>query len=125
MLDEYMLKVCENCENNYIDGDKYCRYCGSPLGSPKFITDNLACIYGPGWEESLECKQCGFTWKSILMRAPERYCPKCGSEAMLRMEEYDTSTSAVDDTMTVDDDTMTVDDDTMTVDELFDFFGGW
>ncbi|MBQ9085025.1 MAG: hypothetical protein IJY24_05150 [Clostridia bacterium] len=48
------------------------------------------------------------------------------------MEEYYNSTSAVDDTktvdedtMTVDDDTMTVDEDTMTVDELFDFFGGW
>ena len=87
MFDEDMIKVCENCENKYIDGDKYCRYCGSPLGSPKFITDDLLFIYGPSWDYSHECKQCGFAWKSTSMFETQSYCPKCGSYAETRMEE--------------------------------------
>ena len=27
-----MRKVCANCKENYINGDKYCRYCGAPMG---------------------------------------------------------------------------------------------
>ena len=32
-------KVCANCKNTYIESDKYCRYCGAPMGKPEFIPD--------------------------------------------------------------------------------------
>ena len=42
-----MRKVCANCGENYINGDKYCRYCGAPMGKPAYIEEDFACIYGP------------------------------------------------------------------------------
>lgn len=75
-------KVCANCNNDYREGDKYCRYCGAPLGKPDFIEEDFACIYGPQpIEREHKCKRCGFTWKTYLMVDNEKWCPKCGSSA--------------------------------------------
>ena len=77
-----MKKVCANCKNNYREGDKYCRYCGAPLGKPDFIEEDFACIYGPPPVERIhKCDKCGFTWKTSLMIDDERWCPQCGGEA--------------------------------------------
>ena len=104
-----MRKVCANCRNTYREGDKYCRYCGAPLGKPDFIEEEFACIYGPppvqrthkckkcgfSWQTSLfaciygpppverthKCKKCGFSWKTSLMIDDEKWCPKCGGSA--------------------------------------------
>lgn len=77
-----MRKVCANCKNTYREGDKYCRYCGSPLGKPDFIEEEFACIYGPPpVQRTHKCKKCGFTWETTLMVDKEKWCPKCGGAA--------------------------------------------
>ena len=77
-----MKKVCANCKNDYREGDKYCRYCGAPLGKPDFIEEDFACIYGPPpVERTHKCSKCGFTWKTSLMIDNERWCPECGGTA--------------------------------------------
>ena len=77
-----MRKVCANCKNPYIDGDKYCRYCGAKMGKPAFIPDNMACIYGPPPIKRVhKCVKCGYTWTTNQMVDQERYCPKCGGYA--------------------------------------------
>lgn len=32
------MSVCANCRKAYIDGDRYCRFCGAPMGKPKFMS---------------------------------------------------------------------------------------
>ncbi len=77
-----MRKVCANCRNTYREGDKYCRYCGSPLGKPDFIEEEFACIYGPPpVQRTHKCKKCGFSWQTSLMIDDEMWCPKCGGSA--------------------------------------------
>ncbi len=77
-----MRKVCANCKNTYREGDKYCRYCGSPLGKPQFIEEDFACIYGPPpVQRTHKCKKCGFSWQTSLMIDNEMWCPKCGGSA--------------------------------------------
>lgn len=39
--------VCENCRRPYTIGDKYCRFCGAPTGTPIYIEEIFAAIYGP------------------------------------------------------------------------------
>ena len=81
-LEPQKRKVCANCKNAYREGDKYCRYCGAPLGKPDYIEENFACIYGPPpVEREHRCKKCGFTWKTCLMIDDEKWCPQCGGEA--------------------------------------------
>ena len=75
-------KVCANCGNSYKEGDRYCRYCGAPMGTPEFIEENFACIYGPPpVSRTHKCGKCGFTWSTCLMIDDERFCPECGSPA--------------------------------------------
>lgn len=77
-----MRKVCANCRNTYREGDKYCRYCGAPLGKPDFIEEEFACIYGPPpVQRTHKCKKCGFSWQTSLMIDDEMWCPKCGGSA--------------------------------------------
>ena len=77
MMKAQKMKVCANCKNHYIDGDTYCRYCGAKLGTPDFIPENFACIYGPPpVEREHKCKQCGYSWKTHLMIDDEDYCQK-------------------------------------------------
>ena len=75
-------KVCANCKETYIEGDKYCRFCGAPMGEPDYIPENFACIYGPAPVERTHiCKKCGNSWKTFDMVDDARWCPKCGGEA--------------------------------------------
>lgn len=75
-------KVCANCKNSYIEGDRYCRYCGAPMGKAEFIEEDFACIYGPPpVTRTHKCGKCGFSWTTNLMIDNERFCPKCGSPA--------------------------------------------
>ena len=60
-------KVCANCGNSYRENEKYCRYCGAPMGTPDYIEEEFACIYGP--------------WKTTLMIDDEKFCPECGGPA--------------------------------------------
>ena len=82
MKDAPMRKVCENCKNTYIEGDRYCRYCGAPLGKGEYIEEDFSCIYGPPpVERKHTCKKCGFSWTTCLMIDDENWCPKCGASA--------------------------------------------
>lgn len=75
-------KVCANCKQTYIDGDKYCRFCGAPMGKPEFIEEDFAMIYGPEPTERLHrCEKCGYEWKTDEMVDRQRCCPKCGGPA--------------------------------------------
>ena len=74
--------VCANCKNDYNEGDKYCRFCGAPMGKPDFIEEDFSCIYGPPPTERVhKCSRCGYEWTTIEMVDKERYCPKCGGYA--------------------------------------------
>ena len=34
-------EICRNCNNPYIEGDRYCRFCGAPMGKAEFILQTL------------------------------------------------------------------------------------
>ena len=75
-------KVCRNCHQSYIDGDKYCRFCGAPMGKPDYIDETFACIYGPLPTKRVhKCTNCGYVWETMRMTDSERFCPKCGGSA--------------------------------------------
>ena len=75
-------KVCRNCHQSYIDGDKYCRFCGAPMGKPDYTDETFACIYGPLPTKRVhKCTNCGYVWETMRMTDSERFCPKCGGSA--------------------------------------------
>ena len=77
-----MRTVCNNCKNRYIEGDKYCRFCGAPMGKPDFIEETFACIYGPmPVKRKHTCEKCNFTWETHSMVDREGWCPECGGSA--------------------------------------------
>ena len=79
---KFKRSICANCKNHYIKGDKYCRYCGAPNGSPRYIDDMIACIYGPPFKSTHKCEKCGFTWKNSGLGADgQNWCPECGGKA--------------------------------------------
>ncbi len=83
-----MMKVCANCKKTYIEGDRYCRYCGAPMGKPKFIEENFPLIYGPPPVTRVHtCVKCGYSWETTSMRDDEEYCPKCGGRAPVTSSE--------------------------------------
>ena len=83
-----VIEVCANCKEVYTKGDKYCRYCGAPMGQSQFITEDFACIYGPPpVKRTHKCRKCGYSWKTVRMIDKELYCPKCGGSAPVTKEE--------------------------------------
>ncbi len=81
-----MIRVCGNCENGYIEGDKYCRFCGAPMGTPVYIEENYDTIYGPPpIQRKHRCGKCGYSWMAwdmeYIEKYCEKYCPQCGGEA--------------------------------------------
>ena len=87
-MEDRKLKVCANCKNTYRDGDKYCRYCGAPLGKPAYIEEDFMTIYGPPPVTRVHtCEKCGYSWETEVMRDKEKWCPKCGGAAPAQDEE--------------------------------------
>ena len=88
MFDRHKRKVCANCKETYIEGDKYCRYCGAPMGKAAYIEEIFADIYGPPPVKRVHsCKKCGYCWETGYMIDDERYCPKCGGSAPVTSAE--------------------------------------
>ena len=100
---DYFKKACMNCKSPYIHGDKYCRYCGAPMGTPIFILDDRACIYGPmPVSRTHECTVCGYSWVKSLMIDKELWCPMCGGKVMV--SDGHSTYMAPDDIKTIPDD---------------------
>lgn len=75
-------EVCSNCRGRYKEGDKYCRYCGAPMGKPEYVNMEFACIYGPPFRTKHTCEKCGYSWEnSGLGRDRQKNCPQCGGSA--------------------------------------------
>ena len=86
-MSERKIKVCANCKEPFSKGDRYCRYCGAQLGTPDYIEENFACIYGPPPIKRIhKCENCGYSWKTVLMLDKESFCPKCGGPAPVSEE---------------------------------------
>ena len=82
------IKVCANCNNSCIAGDKYCRYCGAPMGEPKIIPANFEMVYGPPpVNRTHTCSECGYSWETRKMIDEEKYCPECGGSAPVVNED--------------------------------------
>ena len=74
--------VCANCHNKYVENDKFCRFCGAPMGTPFFIEEKIACIYGPmPIKRKHTCEKCGFVWETHSMVDRAAWCPQCGGSA--------------------------------------------
>ena len=67
--------ICSNCKNRYTEGDKFCRYCGAPNGTPVYIIDRYAMIYGPPYSAVHKCEKCGY---EPAEGTTPRFCPECG-----------------------------------------------
>ncbi len=78
-----MSAICGNCRHDWVEGDRYCRYCGAPVGIPRFVPEGpMPCIYGPEpVPREHKCVRCGYTWETDLMIDREDYCPRCGGKA--------------------------------------------
>lgn len=76
-----MWKVCANCKNHYIEGDKYCRFCGAKIGELEIIPKRIVYLYGPPMPRVHKCVKCGYEWDTYGTRDRQLYCPKCGGSA--------------------------------------------
>ena len=41
------MKTCANCKEPWVDGNKYCLFCGAPYKQVNYIRPDHPCIYGP------------------------------------------------------------------------------
>ena len=79
---EEKIPVCPNCGKGWQKGDKYCRYCGSPISNPRFVPVMMADLYGPPPVRRKHiCTACDYAWETYAMVDEERYCPRCGGAA--------------------------------------------
>lgn len=82
-----MRKVCANCKQTYNDGDRYCRFCGAPMGTPDFIEEDFATIYGPPpIRRKHRCTRCGYKYETNQMIDRGKYCPICGHRTLCKEE---------------------------------------
>ncbi len=83
-------EVCGNCKGRYFKGDKYCRFCGAPMGKPDYIKEVMLILYGPPPPKLVHtCDKCGYSWETYGRIDDVRYCPKCGGDAPKLVSEDD------------------------------------
>lgn len=91
-------EVCRNCKGSYFKGDKYCRFCGAPMGKPEYIEEIILFLYGPPPPKQVHtCDKCGYSWETYGRLADEiygrinnvNYCPKCGGDKAKLVSEED------------------------------------
>ena len=83
---------CGNCHEPLMDGDKYCRHCGTKRGKGKFkpYQNLMQCIYGPRpVERTRQCTKCKKIWKTMQMIDNENYCPYCGARSRIIEEDVE------------------------------------
>lgn len=97
-------KVCSNCKNDYIEEDKYCRFCGHLSENPIYTTnDNFnpeLGIFRSKHKITKEyiifsnihtCDKCNHQWKAFgYGEDTQDYCPQCGNITfnVVKDEEY-------------------------------------
>ena len=80
-------EVCPDCGGTWIDGDRYCRFCGALMSNPAFTPERFSTIYGPRpMNRTHRCTACGHEWITCLMIDRERFCPLCGEPAPVTEE---------------------------------------
>lgn len=80
---------CGNCHAE-LNGDKYCRICGTKAGEGAYepYQDLMECIYGPmPVNRKHVCTNCGYSWTTCFMVDDQKYCPKCGGSAPYEEDE--------------------------------------
>ena len=80
---------CGNCHSHLNLKDKYCRYCGTPVGEGAFepYKNETYCVYGPPVKELWCCPDCGYKWRSVVMGGDHaKFCPICGSSKLNVLE---------------------------------------
>ncbi len=91
-------EVCRNCKGSYFKGDKYCRFCGAPMGKPEYIEEIILILYGPPPPKRVyTCAKCGYSWENygrlddiIKGRSHSvNYCPNCGGDTPKLTSEED------------------------------------
>lgn len=88
--------VCPCCGKEWIEDDRYCRYCGAKKDNPKYIYPDFACIYGPApVKRTHRCESCGYEWTTCLMIDNEAFCPKCGGSAPLKAQKGNDSSDRI------------------------------
>ena len=76
--------MCGNCHAKLLEGDKYCRICGTKVGEGSYEPYQFfeGCIYGPPPVDRFhQCEVCGYQWKTHVMLDRQNFCPKCGGHA--------------------------------------------
>jgi uncharacterized paraquat-inducible protein A len=80
---------CGNCHSKLRARDKYCRYCGTPVGEGDFkpYLNMTYCVYGPPIKNLWQCPECGYAWRSIVLGGDHpRFCPRYGSRKLKMLE---------------------------------------
>ena len=89
-INTFEREVCGNCKGIYFKGDKYCRFCGAPMGKPEYIEEVLPALYGPPPVKRVyTCAKCGYSWESYSMIDNVHYCPKCGGDTAKLISKED------------------------------------
>ena len=97
------IPVCPNCGEDWTSGDHYCRYCGSPVFSPRFVPLMHNTIYGPPPVlRRHTCEACGYAWTTERMLDYECYCPRCGGSAPAVEDPFASSHDDPDDTQPIE-----------------------
>ncbi len=73
---------CANCRHMFMNGDKYCRVCGTERGKGTYLPyKNQAWVmYGAPMKKRYKCGACGHVW--ISSQWDSHFCPECGKDAV-------------------------------------------
>lgn len=74
---------CNNCGNNILENDRFCRYCGTKKGEGSYNPEDdiIADLYGPPTYEYHICGNCGRRFKMIIFDISNAYCPECAKKS--------------------------------------------
>lgn len=86
------INKCGNCQYELNKDDKYCRKCGTKVGSGKYKPYNvhISCLYGSGMYHNIKirCKECSYEFEDRTgFRKEINNCPKCGSQYINKIIE--------------------------------------
>jgi len=102
---------CGNCHETLMDGDKYCRHCGTKRGEGQFkpYLNIMECIYGPmPVKRKHICNTCKTIWERELMIDQEHFCPNCGGNVDIIETPYWDNEERNEETITLTSDVLSI-----------------